>query len=113
MKKIILINATMMPNEGEYILRKISPKTAKRIVKGQKIESYIGYSNTAKFMSKILEIPIPVNRQKVQLKDGDITLVCKLKYRVKNPNDKGKFTPSDDDYEWYLETYKKIEHLPL
>ena len=108
MKKIILLNSAVMPNEGVYILKKITPERAKEIITSNyEIESYIGYPDTARFMESILGITIPINRTKVILQNGDIAIVCRLKYRVKNPKDKGRFVPKPDDYEWYLETYSK------
>ena len=106
-KHTILLNATVMPNEGRYTLKKITAEEAKKIVWNSKtVESYIGYPDTAKFMSNVLNIPVELNRTKFFFKDGDIAVVCKLKYRVRNPEEKGKFTPSPEDFEWYLESYR-------
>jgi hypothetical protein len=39
------------------------------------------------------------------LADGDEILVCKLRYRLKNPADKGKEV-SKDDFEWWHVIYR-------
>ena len=96
-----------MPNEGVYVLRKITPERAKEIVKNKETISFIGYPDTARFIEKVLGVTVPINREKVVFQEGDVAIVCKLKYRVRNPKDKGRFTPEPDDYEWYLEKYSK------
>jgi len=41
------------------------------------------------------------------MQPGDEALIVKLKYRLQNPSQKGKFTPSDEDYEFGI--LKKME----
>lgn len=105
-----LMNSAMMPVPGTYIAKRITPDEAKSILqKHERFESYIGYPDTAKYMARILGVDVPVNRLQTTLEDGDEVLVCRLKYRVQNPNAKGSFTPSDDDYEWWYVQYKGAE----
>jgi hypothetical protein len=47
----------------------------------------------------------PLNRGETVLADGDEILVCKLRYRLKNPADKGKEV-SKDDFEWWHVIYR-------
>jgi hypothetical protein len=105
-----LMNSAMMPVPGVYRVQKISPEQAREILKkhNNTFESYIGYEDTARFMSQILGVDVPVNRAETVLTDGDEILVCKLRYRLKNPADKGNFTPSDDDYEWFWVKYRRV-----
>ena len=102
-----LMNSAMMPAPGVYVAKKITPEQAKEIIDRHNgiFESYIGYPDTARYMSQILGIDVPVNRGETVLADEDEILVCKLKYRVAKPSDKGKFTPSDEDYEWFWVKY--------
>lgn len=76
----------------------------KMVNKFKEFKSYIGYPQTAEYMSKVLGVNVEVNREEMQLKDGDMMLVCKLKYRVKDPTTKGQEV-SEDDFEWYLVSY--------
>jgi hypothetical protein len=98
-----LLNSAILVNEGVYRYRKIEPETAKKMVQGEEeIKSYIGYVDTLRYMMKILQMNIPLNRGMIDMKEGDRALVCKLKYRLNNPKGKGNFTPRDEDYEWGL-----------
>ena len=109
MRKLILMNSAMMPFEGAWRLERITPETAREIAKrANSIQSFIGYESTAKYMENVLGVEVPVNRSIVTKEDfqNAIAIVCKLKYRVKNPNEKGKFTPGNEDFEWYLLAYE-------
>ena len=105
-----LMNSAMMPVPGVYRIQKISPEQAREIVKKHHniFESYVGYQDTAAYMSQVLGVDVPVNRAETVLADEDEILVCKLKYRVAKPSDKGKFTPSDEDYEWFWVKYRRV-----
>lgn len=103
-----LMNSAFMPEEGVYTLKRITPEEARKLLnKATKIESYVGYSDTANYMSRVLGIEVPVNRGETTLEDGDIMLICRLSYRVQNPQDKGRFTPSEKDFEWFVCEFKK------
>lgn len=109
MRKLILMNSAMMPFEGAWRLEKITPEMAKEISqRADVIQSFIGYESTAKYMSNVLGVEVPINRSVVTKEDFQdaIAIICKLKYRVKNPKEKGKFTLSNEDFEWYLLTYE-------
>jgi hypothetical protein len=103
-----LMNSAMMPVPGTYVARKITVDEARAIVQKfhGKFESYIGYPDTAKYMSEVLGVDVPVNRSETSLADRDEILVCKLRYRVKDPGAKGTFTPNADDYEWWHVIYR-------
>ena len=108
MSRVLLLNSNIMVAEGTYVTMKASIEEVKRTVNAaDEVISYIGYPDTAKFMSELLGIDVPVNRGIAELKDGDIMVVCKLKYRVQNPADKGKFVPKPDDIEWWITKYTK------
>lgn len=102
MKRLILMNSAVITKSGTYVAREITPDEARDIVRksqGLEIISYVGYEQTAEYMSKTLGIDVPLNRGQVDLQKGDIMLVCKLKYRVANPATKGA-PVSEDDFEW-------------
>lgn len=98
-----LMNSAMMPNVGTYKLKSITKDAFIAVLQSTtEIESSIGYQATADFISKISGVNIPVNRNQTIVENGDTLLICKLKYRVQNPSDKGVFVPTDDDYEFFI-----------
>lgn len=107
----ILMNSAMMPAEGVYILTRVSRE---RFVEAMRagFVSYIGYPDTAHFLERISGRSVPVNRSETLMFDGAIMLICKLKYRLTNPADKGRFTPSDADYEFFFCEYEAHEVQP-
>ena len=107
----ILLNSAMMPDEGLYILRRVSREFFGELVadahRRGELRSYIGYAETAQHIEKISGVPIPVNRASTQLPDQALIAVCKLKYRVADPSTKGKIQPGDEDYEYFVATYDR------
>ncbi len=107
MKRLVLMNSSMMPLEGTYRIRKITVEEARKLASEcDKIESYIGYPRTAMYIARVLRINVVINRASVHsLSEEDTILVCRLKYRVMSPEEKRNFIPKDEDYEWYLVKY--------
>jgi hypothetical protein len=114
MTATILLNSAMMPDEGLYILQRVSREFFAELVadanRRGELQSYVGYAETAQHIEKISGVPIPVNRAATQLPDQALLAVCKLKYRVSDPAMKGQLQPNEDDYEYYLATYDR-NHL--
>jgi len=110
----ILLNSAMMPDEGLYILQRVSREFFAELIadahRRGNLRSYIGYPKTAQHIEQISGVPIPVNRAATQLPDQALIAVCKLKYRVADPGAKGKLQPGEDDYEYYVATYDR-DHL--
>jgi len=110
----ILLNSAMMPDEGVYILRRVSREFFAELIadayRQGHLQSYIGYAETARHIENISGVPIEVNRAATQLPDQALIAVCKLKYRVSDPAMKGQLQPNEDDYEYYLATYDR-NHL--
>ena len=110
----ILLNSAMMPDEGLYILRRVSREFFAELVadayRQGHLQSYIGYAETARHIENISGAPIEVNRASTQLPDQALIAVCKLKYRVSDPGTKGKIQPGDEDYEYFVATYDR-NHL--
>ena len=108
---VVLLNSAMMPDEGIYILRRISRDKFGQLVadayqRGD-LRSYIGYPETAQHIERVSGVPIQVNRAPTKLADQATILICRLAYRVTDPGMKGKLQPSDDDYEYYIATYTR------
>lgn len=101
-----LMNTAMMPISGEYILTKITQNDFVFYLKNARIfESYIGYDTTAEFINRISGVTVTLNREQTTLKNGDEMLICKLKYRLPDPNQKGKYIPTNEDYEFFFCKY--------
>ena len=110
----ILLNSAMMPDEGLYILQRVSREFFAELIadahRRGNLRSYIGYPETAQHIEQISGVPIPVNRAATQLPDQALIAVCKLKYRVSDPATKGRLQPGDEDYEYFVATYDR-NHL--
>jgi hypothetical protein len=108
----VLLNSAMMPDEGIYILKRISRDDFGRLVadayqRGD-LHSYVGYPETAQHIERVSGVPIQVNRAPTKLAADQATiLICKLAYRVADPGMKGKLQPTEDDYEYYVATYTR------
>ena len=100
-----VLNAAVMPAGcyGLYFYRPVAPQMARRW--GQiPFVSRVGYDSTAKFLTRLLGIPVPVSRRETVLMPGDEALVCRLRYRLNDPRAKGLVQPADEDWElaWLL-----------
>ena len=106
----ILLNSAMMPDEGVYILRRVSREFFAELIadahRRGELQSYVGYAETAQHIERIARVPIPINRAATQLPDQALLAVCKLKYRVSDPTIKGQFRPGDED-EYFVATYDR------
>jgi hypothetical protein len=63
-------------------LRKISIEEAKELLSKNKFVSAIGHEATAKVLSQLLGVNIPVNRVSVWMQEGDIGIHFFLKTRL-------------------------------
>jgi hypothetical protein len=107
--RLFLMNSAVTPIDGRYTVQHTDLEGARYAVAiADEIVSYVGYPTTAQYMSKTLGIPVAVNREHLkELRHGDIMLVCRLKYRVPDPADKGKFEPGEEDFEWLIIKYEE------
>ena len=99
-----LLNSAMMPQPGIYLNKRISKEVFIEHVR-RGTESFVGYPDTAKFIEDLTGCEIPINREQTFLDAQDEMLIIKLKYRVQSPQEKGKFTPGIDDYEFFYCLY--------
>lgn len=115
MRKVKLMNSAMMPLAGIYNIQQISIEEFVSFLENE-FESYIGYPDTARMVEKIFasrrpgrQIEVPVSREQTALEDGDMMLIIRLRYRVANPGQKGKFTPGEDDFDFFKCDYRFYE----
>lgn len=77
-KKLALLNTSILTNAGTYSLQDITLNEARRLVQTNELDSAIGHTFTAKIMSKLLGLKVPVNRQMFSQEAGQQALVFKL-----------------------------------
>lgn len=107
-----LLNSAMMPAaEGRYQSNEVTAKQfaaeVNRANRDDQLVSYIGYPETAELLSELCNCEIPVSRDQTEIRDGDVLLVAKLKYRV-NPTQKGTVKPGIKDFEFRVVHYSKL-----
>lgn len=78
---LLIMNTTIITNDGMYSLKTISLEEAKAIVSNNEICSGIGHSATAQIMTSILGIEIPENRVMLAQQPGQAALCFKLNGR--------------------------------
>lgn len=108
--KYKLMNSAMMPREGLYRCRRITPEDFGRLVAEAAasggIESYIGYEATADIVELLSGYRPEVSRANTNVEPGDIMLVARLKYRAENPKAKHMLRPEIGDFEFFVVQYE-------
>jgi hypothetical protein len=104
-KRLILLNAMVLPKKPMII---VSEPTTLNNVKAlisiaEKVESYIGHESTARLLSELLSIEVPVNRGEYTPEVGDIAIVVRLKRRLERPGD---VSVKLEDIEFYIVSYE-------
>lgn len=105
-----LMNSAMMPREGKYKLRLISRVEFFRFIRAANnmttLENYIGYPQNLELIAKNTGVHLAPSREQTTVRNGDILLIMRLKYRVTSPKAKG--APVDvDDFEYFEATYSE------
>ncbi|MCS7215989.1 MAG: YddF family protein [Candidatus Micrarchaeota archaeon] len=111
--KVKLLNSAMMPNEGIYVLKRITKEQfCKELIEAyqqNRLESYIGYQDNIDLIAKWTGVIIPFSRETASTEDGDVLLIMKLKKRMGDPSMKGKLMFSDEDFEFFKAEYKTLK----
>lgn len=83
MKKLALLNTSILTTAGEYRLTDITLDEARAIVNNNRdnLDSAIGHASTAEIMTTLLGVEIPMNRQMFLQDVGQRALVFKLNGR--------------------------------
>ena len=84
MGNLYLLNSPIIPTKKNIVvaIRNISLDDAKKLVQNQKFISAIGHDVTAKLLSILLGVEVPVNRIQVYFDEGDEAIVFTLKQRL-------------------------------
>ena len=102
-----LMNSAMMPIDGHYAKRTLTAQEFVQMFRGP-WKSYIGYPDTANFLSELTGTKIPVSRAETNLESGDHMLVARLKYRAGNPATKKDVKKlAEEDFEFSLIEFSK------
>lgn len=78
---IYILNAPILTSYGQYDFEKISIEVARKILR-RPFVSAIGHESTALILTKLLGIPIPVNRIAIKMQPGDIAVVFRILTRL-------------------------------
>lgn len=78
---LALLNTSILTAPGEYVLEDITLEEAKELVSKNELDSAIGHDSTAKVMTTLLDVEVPVNRQMFCQQPAQKALVFKLNGR--------------------------------
>lgn len=81
MKKLAILNTSIITAEGDYSLRQISLEQAQKLAQENEILSAVGHQSTADILTEILGVPVPLNRIVFEQELGQKALVFKLNGR--------------------------------
>lgn len=108
MKKIVILNSAVMPQDGHYIKKTISKNQFIDIVtNAEDIKSSIGYQAVSDIVYKLTNKKIEVNRDITIIPDDYHIVGLTLDHRI-NPEDKGFKNPNEDDYVYFIAHYANI-----
>lgn len=107
-----LLNSPVMATEGHYCLRRVSAQRFAHELRAGPFKSYVGYAETARILSELADVKVPVSRAQTVLQDGDVMLIARLKYRVAEPGAKRQgsapWEPKTiDDFEFFIASYSE------
>jgi hypothetical protein len=89
-RRVVLLNAFVLPKKPMIVITMPSnPENARAIVRWAegRVESFIGHESTAKLLSEILGVEVPVNRGEYEPQASDIAIVVRLRRRLATPQD--------------------------
>lgn len=100
-----LLNSALMPAEGDYRLRRISAEAwaaeAGEAIRAGTARSSIGYPDTARVLSALCGVEVPVSWDLTVPEDSDVLLIARLPYRVADPRTKGA-----EDFHFFRAEYR-------
>jgi len=81
MKKLAVLNTSILTSEGAFTLKSISLDEAKKLASNNEILSAVGHQSTADILTELLGVPVPLNRIMFEQEQGQQALVFKLNGR--------------------------------
>lgn len=102
----------MMPQAGRYCCENFTAEEFKEIFNQlkKKWASYIGYPNTARILTDLLGVEVPISQAETVLGDGDVCLCVRLNRRVADKTQKagGQLGQKIEDYQFFVVTYEEL-----
>ena len=81
-KMYYLLNTPILTEYGTFKFSRIETVDAVRLLKTDGFKSAIGHESTAKLLSKLWDMDIPVNRNQIRMWIGDRAIVFRLLTRL-------------------------------
>lgn len=75
---IAILNTTILTSDGDFSLKTISLKEAKKLIKEKEILSAVGHESTSQILTNLLKVDVPVNRIQFKQESGQKALCFKL-----------------------------------
>ncbi|MEM7820035.1 MAG: DUF1874 domain-containing protein [Candidatus Aenigmatarchaeota archaeon] len=109
---LYILNSAVITTPGKYSYRLIDREYAIDLLASNQWISTIGYESTAKAMSELVGMEIPLNRVTIRMKAGDIAIVFRIVLpegaeRI-DPKDKGQLNKIIDKGWWELGLLEKL-----
>lgn len=106
-----LMNSAVMPYPGRYEVTRTTPEEFGRLVRSAhqsgRLASTIGYQATADLIEVLSGVRVRPNREMTTLEDGDVLLICKLNYRLRDVRKKRTYiAPRSGDYDYFLGVFR-------
>ncbi len=82
MEEMYVLNTSILTDYGSYDYTMISEAEAKALASVHDVKSAVGHESTAKIISTVLGIEVPMNRINYKQEVGDSALVFKMNQRA-------------------------------
>jgi|YNPMSStandDraft_1061717.scaffolds.fasta_scaffold07543_4 hypothetical protein len=79
---IYVVNTPVITVTGTYHVVEITPEEAHQMLMENEWQSAVGHDASARLLSLLLGVEIPVNRIAIQVGPGDVLICFKLKKRL-------------------------------
>jgi len=82
MAKTYILNSPVLTSYGRYSFYPLEVEEARQILSTQPFVSAVGHEGTAKVLSQLLGVSVPVNRIRIRMKKGDRAIVFRVLVRL-------------------------------
>jgi hypothetical protein len=104
---IYLINSPVLTSFGSYNYSPVAIDEVRRLINENAFTSAVGHVETASLLTRLLGIPVPMNRIVVQQQVGDTLVVIKPKTRLEANRTYSESDIENIGYEFGLLTRSK------
>ena len=87
-ERVVLLNA-VVPYDGYVAMTQVDHSCLREMGRliAKKMESYVSHPATARALSQLLGVEVPVNKALYQPRAGDVAIVARLRGGARNPAD--------------------------